>query len=103
MSTTAAAVLTYPHITRDPAIRGGRPCLDRTRIAVGDVVAAHIDGHRPQEIQSLFGATLTLAQVHAALVYYYDHPNEIDEEFRGADAYLEKLETDRAAFFKARS
>ena len=50
-------------------------------MGIGQGRAAHIDGHRPQEIQSLFGATLSLAQVHAALAYYYDHQAEIDKDF----------------------
>lgn len=102
MSTTAAA-LTYPHITRDPAIRGGQSCLDRSRIAVTDIVAAERDGYRPEEIRTLFGASLTLAQVYAALAYYYDHPAEIEEEFRMQAECAAQGEAARDLFLKARS
>lgn len=101
MSTTAAA-LTYPHITRDPAIRGGQSCLDGSRIAVTDIVAAAQEGHRPEEIRALFGAPLTLAQVHAALAYYYDHPAEIEEEFRVQAECFAQGEAARDLFLKAR-
>jgi len=101
MSTTAAA-LTYPHITRDPAIRGGQSRLDGSRIAVTDIVAAEQDGHRPEEIRTLFGASLTLAQVYAALAYYYDHPAEIEEEFRMQAESFAQGEAARSLFLKAR-
>ena len=101
MSTTVA-VLTYPHITRDPAVRGGQSCLDGSRIAVMDIVAAQEDGHGPEEIRTLFGASLSLAQVHAALAYYYDHPKEIEEEFRVHAECAAQGQTDRERFFKAR-
>jgi uncharacterized protein (DUF433 family) len=101
MSTTAAA-LTYPHITRDPTIRGGQSCLDGSRIAVTDIVTAQRDGYRPEEIRTLFGASLSLAQVHAALAYYYDHTGEIEEEFRAQAECFAQGEAARDRFLKAR-
>lgn len=101
MSATVA-VLTYPHITRDPAIRGGQSCLDGSRIAVADIVVAQRDGHRPEEICTLFGASLSLAQVHAALAYYYDHPGEIEEEFRLQAECFDQGAAERDRFLKAR-
>lgn len=101
MSATATP-LTYPHITRDPAIRGGQSCLDGSRIAVADIVAAQRDGSRPEEIRTLFGASLSLAQVHAALAYYYDHPDEIEEEFRLQAECSAQGEAARDRFLKAR-
>lgn len=101
MSTTAAAP-TYPHITRDPAIRGGQSCLDGSRIAVIDIVAAQQDGYRPEEIRTLFGASLSLAQVHAGLAYYYDHPAEIEEEFRLQTECFDQGEAERDRFLKSR-
>ena len=97
MSTTAAA-LTYPHITRDPAIRGGQSCLDGSRIAVTDIVAAERDGYRPEEIRTLFGASLTLAQVYAALAYYYDHRDEIEAYFEESQQAAAELEAERAEY-----
>jgi hypothetical protein len=50
------------------------------RIAVVDIAIAHGQGHRPKEIQSLFSSRpLTLAEVHVALAYHYDHPKEMEE------------------------
>lgn len=82
-------------------MRGGRACIGKTRIAVIDVVQAQSEGKTPEQIQDLFAVKLTLAHVHAALTYYYDHKDEIDAEFaederefdeglRARDEYLKK-------------
>jgi uncharacterized protein (DUF433 family) len=58
-----------------------------------DVVALHKRGLSPPEILDSF-EHLTLAQVHSALAYYYDHENEIEREFeqarRAADRFKAK-------------
>jgi uncharacterized protein (DUF433 family) len=79
----------YPHIVK----ANGQPaCIEnhpRTRVAmiVMDYLAY---GWSPDEIHRQH-PHLTLAEVHAAMGYYYDHQQEIDEEIT---AELE--ETDRA-------
>jgi uncharacterized protein (DUF433 family) len=98
---TAPKTLAYAHITKEPGVRGGRACIDSSRIAVIDVVQALNEGKPPEQIQDLFAVPLTLAQVHAALAYYYDHKDEIEAEFaeearafdeglRARDEYLKK-------------
>ena len=65
-------------IASDPNLRGGRPCVAGTGLRVIDVVMAHLFHQRsPSEIASDYA--ISLAQVHAALAYYYDHRAEIDE------------------------
>ncbi|OFV86424.1 MAG: hypothetical protein A2V74_08815, partial [Acidobacteria bacterium RBG_16_70_10] len=72
----------YPHITQDPRVCSGRPCIAGTRIRVMDIVAAHQEGHSPEELKEYFSSRpLTLAEVHAALAYYYDHRDEIEVAF----------------------
>ncbi len=83
MATAAKTV--YAHITQDPKVRGGKACIDRTRIAVVDIVQLQREGKRPEEMLNTFAAPLTLAQVHAALTYYYDHGEEIEASFLEED------------------
>jgi uncharacterized protein (DUF433 family) len=65
----------YPHITLNPC---GVPCLDGTRHRVIDVVADHVaHGYSAAQIIEQY-PDLTLAQVHAALTYYYDHQDTLD-------------------------
>jgi uncharacterized protein (DUF433 family) len=68
-------------ISIDPAIRGGQPCIAGTGIRVTDVALAHLFHQRtPDQIASDY--ELSLAQVHAALAYYYQHKNELDAHIR---------------------
>lgn len=66
------------HISVDPAVYGGRPCIDGHRIAVHDVAAWVKQGQTPEEIARDF--QLTRGEVYAALAYYFDHQAEIDRE-----------------------
>ena len=68
-------------ITKNPAVRGGRPCIVGTGLRVTDLVVAHLLHRRsPEEIASDY--EIPLAQVYAALAYYYQHKDELDEDIR---------------------
>ncbi|HEV8715228.1 MAG TPA: DUF433 domain-containing protein [Candidatus Binatia bacterium] len=54
--------------------------IDDTNVKVIEVVLDKLaDGLSPEEIHSEY-PDLSLAQIHAALSYYYDHQTEIDAE-----------------------
>jgi uncharacterized protein (DUF433 family) len=78
-------------ISRHPGIRGGRPCIAGTGVSVRRIAVLHNTGEAPEEIASNFGH-LSLAQVHAALAYYYANKAEID-----ADLETEEREYDALA------
>ena len=68
-------------ITTNPKVRGGQPCIAGTSLRVTDVVMASIFHDRtPDNIASDYD--LSLAQVHAALAYYYEHKAALDETLR---------------------
>ena len=70
------------HIDSNPAVCGGRPCIAGTRIRVQDIYAWHeLEGVSPDEIVSRF-SQLSLADVYAALTYYWDHREEIERQIR---------------------
>ena len=78
------------HIVCTPGTCGGKPRIDGTRIRVQDVYVWHERmGKSPEEIITDF-PHLTLADVYAALAYYFDNMEEIkrhiqeDEEFVAA-------------------
>ena len=80
MATAAKTV--FPHITTDPDVCHGAPCVAGTRVRVMDVVAAHEGGISPAELQDYFATRpLTLGEIHAALAYYNDHKDEIQTAF----------------------
>ncbi len=77
----AATILAINLIVSDPNVRSGRPVIAGTGICVSDIATAMIfQRQNPDEIA--VGFRLSLAQVHAALAYYYDHKAEIDGEIR---------------------
>jgi uncharacterized protein (DUF433 family) len=94
MATAAKTV--YAHINKDPRVCGGKACLDDTRIRVMDIVGLEREGKKPEEMLHLFAAPLTLAQVHAALAYYYDHREEIEASFAEDDRWEEEHERAKA-------
>ncbi len=64
-----------------------RAYLAGTRMRVQDVaLTAEFDGRSADEIVSAF-PHLSLAQVHAALAYYFDHREAILEELRQDEEY----------------
>ncbi len=73
------------HIEKTPGVCGGRACVTGHRIRVADIVAWHEKrGYCPDEIVALFPG-ITLADVYAALTYYFDNRQEIEEDFRKSD------------------
>ena len=73
-------------ISRHPEIRGGRPCIAGTGVSVRRIAVWYNMGLILEEIVRKFGH-LSLAQVHAALAYYYANKTEI-----GADLEAEERE-----------
>lgn len=68
-------------IVRNPKVRQGRPCIIGTGLRVMDIVMSSLFHDRnPGEIAAGYG--VTIAQVHAALAYYYLNKDEIDEDIR---------------------
>lgn len=68
-------------IYRNADIRGGQPCIVGTSLRVIDIVMAMTYAQRsPAQLARDY--ELSLAQVHAALVYYYCNKDEIDEVMR---------------------
>lgn len=74
---TEAARVSYPHIARDPQVRAGEPVVEGSRIPVATVVRAHQLGLDLDEILVQLPG-LTPEGLHAALLYYFDHKNEIE-------------------------
>jgi uncharacterized protein (DUF433 family) len=78
------------HVKITPGISGGKPHIAGHRIRVMDIVLWHNNlGWSPDEIVSQF-PQLTLADVYAALAFYWDHKKEIEAEIRRAEKVEEK-------------
>jgi uncharacterized protein (DUF433 family) len=82
------------HIAVTPGVAGGKPRIAGHRITVEDVVVLHERfGRSPDEIAAEHG--LTLADVHAALAYYFDHRVEVDRSIGRGESRARKLRARR--------
>jgi uncharacterized protein (DUF433 family) len=76
------------HIEINPA---GEAKLVGSRIKVKHLAAIkQSHGYTAEQIQQEVYPHLNLAQIHAALAYYYDHQSEIDNSLRSDDAAHEQ-------------
>jgi len=78
------------HIETTPGVAGGRPRIAGHRITVQDIVIWHERlGRSADEIAAEHD--ISLSDVYAALAYYYDHRDELDESIRTDEAYVAGL------------
>ena len=86
---TDTTVLSIDTIVSNPAVRSGRPFIAGTTLRVQDVAAHHIYNHyTPDELAYQLG--ISLAQVYAALAYYYDHKDEIERQIEEDDRLIQE-------------
>jgi uncharacterized protein (DUF433 family) len=75
------------HIEITAGIAGGRPRIAGHRITVQNIVIWHERmGKSVDEVCAEYG--LTLAEVHAALAYYFDHQDEIDQRIEDDETFV---------------
>lgn len=78
------------HIAITSGICGGKPRIAGHRITVQNLVIAHERlGKSADEISAEY--ELSLADVYAALAYYFDHRAEVDRSIAEDDAFGEAL------------
>jgi uncharacterized protein (DUF433 family) len=88
---TGAIPVISEHIGIRPGYCGGEPHILGHRISVKHVAIWHEEmGMTPAEIAATY-PTITLAQVHAALAYYYDHRDEIQALIAEETQFVEEL------------
>ena len=79
------------HIVMTPDVCGGKPRIAGHRIRVQDVYVWHEKmGYSPEEIVARW-PQLSLSKVYAALAYYFDHQDEIQQHIRDAEMLVEEM------------
>ena len=82
---------TQKHIESREGVCGGKPCVAGTRIRVWDIYVHHeVRGMTPDEIVAQY-PELSLADVHAAMAYYWDNREAIDQQMKDADEFVDQL------------
>ncbi len=75
----------YPHIVRTADTCAGLPRIDGTRITVNQIVREVVRLRRTAEEVLMAHPHLTLAQIHAALAFYFDNRAEVEASLREGD------------------
>lgn len=83
-------ILERQHIEVTPGVCGGRPRIAGHRIRVQDIVIWTEQGQSPDQIVADF-PQLSLADVYAALAFYHDHREEIDQQIRDDDEFVARM------------
>ena len=88
---TVFARMEKSHIQRTPGVCGGKPCIAGTRIRVQDIYQWHEkQGKSPDEIVSSF-PQLQLADVYAALAFFWDHRDEILTQIKEEESLVTQM------------
>jgi uncharacterized protein (DUF433 family) len=78
----------YIEIT--PGVVGGKPRIAGRRITVQNIVIWHEwMGLSADEIATDYN--LALAEIYAALAYYFNNPQEIDQSIKDSQAFVEEM------------
>lgn len=89
------------HIEISPDVRNSKPRIAGTRITVADIVVMH--WRMGQSLDEIAGKyDIPLAAVHAAMVYYYDHRDEIDKSIQDDRDFAEAFQHDNPSLLQAK-
>jgi uncharacterized protein (DUF433 family) len=80
------------YILLRPGVQGGSPCIRGTRTPVWVLAAIPKQGDTPEDILDLY-PNLSVAEVYAALSYYYEHRTEIDAEIAAQNTEHERFQS----------
>jgi uncharacterized protein (DUF433 family) len=94
-------VTSTEHIEVRSDVRGGKPCISETRIAVEDVALMHLKmNYSLAEIAGKYD--LKIASVYAAIAYYFDHREEIDRRSLEEELFVIDLQKSYPSQLKER-
>ncbi len=81
------------HVAVTPGTCGGKPHIRGHRVRVQDIaILSESFGLTPDEILAYY-PRITLADVHAALAYYFDHRDAIRRHIKESDALAKAVRT----------
>jgi uncharacterized protein (DUF433 family) len=88
------------HIAITPGTCGGKPRIAGHRIRVQDVAVWYEqDGMSPAEIVAAY-PTISLADVHAALAFYYDNQELIQKQMSEEAAFVAEMMSRSASLLR---
>ncbi len=78
------------YIELTPNVMGGKPRIAGRRISIQNIVIWHEwMAQSADEIATEYN--LTLAEIYAALAYYYNNPQKIDQSIKDSRAFIAEM------------
>ena len=88
------------YVETRPGVRGGAPVIAGTGIKVLDVAVRYeVMRMTPEEIMVAL-PQLELAQIHAALSYYYSHKSDLDRQWKASLKKVARLRAGQASILE---
>ena len=86
-----SSIVERSHIESTPGVCGGKRRIAGHRIRVQDIYVLHeLKGLSPDEILSVF-PDITLADVHAAMMYFWDNREDVLRQMKDDEEFVESL------------
>ena len=84
-------ILSLEYIETSSDIRNGKPRISGTRITVEDIAVMHLKlGMSLIEIAGVY--ELSLAQVYAAMAYYFEHRENIEKRIKEEEDLIQEYQ-----------
>ncbi len=83
------ATLRIEHIVSDPSKHGGKPRIAGKGILVQHIAALHNHGWTVEDLLTEYD--LTPGEAYAALSYYFDHKEAIDQAIQDDETRVDRL------------
>jgi uncharacterized protein (DUF433 family) len=94
-------ILSIQHIETSSDVRNGKPRISSTRITVEDIAEMNLKlGMSLIEIAGVYD--LSLAQVYAAMAYYFEHREEIEQRVAEEEAMVEEYHKNHSSVLQAK-
>ena len=94
-------ILNIQQIETSSNVRGGKPRISGTRITVEDVAEMNLKlGTSLIEIAGVYD--LSLAQVYAAMAYYFEHREDIEGRIAEEEAIIQKYQRNHTSILQGK-
>ena len=91
------------HVEATPGICGGKPRVAGHRIRVADIAVLHQRRGMSAERIAEHYPSLSRADIHAALAYYFDHRSDIDRDILADEALAAEASAGHSSLLPAES
>ena len=94
-------ILSIEQIETSSDVRSGKPRVSGTRITVEDIAVMHLKlGMSLIEIAGVY--ELSLAQVYAAMAYYFEHREDIDKRVAEEEALIQEYQRNHTSILQSK-